>query len=104
LPIGETGIPSKTRFGEHRRAVIACNNANQPVARHFININTGNHDISGMEIRALCPISGGNDCAKDMKCALSPNLALSTPMALMTFPHFYPNMALPVKNKPWKFF
>ena len=46
-----------TRFGEHRRAVIS-NNSNQPVARHF---NSGNHSVSDMEIRVLCPISGSKD-------------------------------------------
>jgi hypothetical protein len=39
LYIGETGRPLRTRFGEHRRAVIS-NDANQPVARHC---NTGKH-------------------------------------------------------------
>ena len=32
--IRETGRPLRTRFGEHRRAVIG-NDANKPVARHF---------------------------------------------------------------------
>jgi hypothetical protein len=77
--IGETGRPLRTWFGKHRRAVIG-NDANQPVARHF---STRNHGVSNMEIRALCPISGSNDTAKDMKCPSFPNLALSTPMVLM---------------------
>jgi hypothetical protein len=46
----------RTRYGEHRRAVIG-NDASQPVARHF---NNGNHSVSDMVIRALCPISGSN--------------------------------------------
>jgi hypothetical protein len=58
--IGETGRCLRTRFGEHRRAVIG-NAANQPVARHF---NNGNHSVSNMVIRALRPISGSNDSRK----------------------------------------
>ena len=58
--IGETGRCLRTRFGEHRRAVTS-NDANQPVARHF---NNGNHCVSDMKIRALCPISGSNDSRK----------------------------------------
>ena len=77
LYMGGTGRPLRTRFGEHLRAVID-NDAYQPVARHF---NTGNHSVSDMEIRALCPISGSNDSRKNTKCASFPNLALSTPMA-----------------------
>ena len=57
LYVGETGRSLRTRFGEHRHAVIG-NDANQPVARHF---NTGNHSASDREIRALRPISGSND-------------------------------------------
>ena len=60
LYIGETGRCLRTRFGEHRRAVIG-NDANQPVARRF---NNGNHSVSDMVIRALCPISGSNDSRK----------------------------------------
>ena len=60
LYIGETGRCLRTRFGEHQRSVIG-NDANQPVARHF---NDGNHSVSDMLIRALCPISGSNDCRK----------------------------------------
>jgi hypothetical protein len=52
LYIGETGRPLRTRFGEHRRAVIG-NDANQPLARHFNNGITGNHSVSDMEVRAL---------------------------------------------------
>ena len=40
--------------------------------------------ITDMEFDALCPISGSNAiAAKDTKCVAFPNLALSTPMALM---------------------
>ena len=60
LYIGETGRCLRTRFGEYRRAVFG-NDANQPVARHF---NNGNHSVSDMVIRALCPISGSNDSRK----------------------------------------
>ena len=60
LYIEETGRHLRTRFGEHRHAVIG-NDANQPVARHF---NTGNHSVSDMEIGGLCPISGSNDGRK----------------------------------------
>ena len=56
LYFGETGRCLRTRFGEHRRAVIG-NDANQPVARNF---NNGNHSVSDMVIRALYPISGSN--------------------------------------------
>ena len=79
LYIGETRRCLRTRFGEHRRAVTS-NDANQPVARHF---NNGSHYVADMKIRALCPIPGSNDSAKDMKCASFPNLALSTLLALM---------------------
>jgi hypothetical protein len=41
LYIGETGRCLRTRFGDHRRAVIG-NDADQPVARHF---NNGNHSV-----------------------------------------------------------
>ena len=60
LELGETGRLLRIRFGEHRRAVIG-GDANQPVARHF---NAGNHSVSDMKIRALCPISGSNDSRK----------------------------------------
>jgi hypothetical protein len=60
LYIGETGRSLRTWFGKHWRAVIG-NNANQPVARYF---NIGNHSVSDMKIRALCPISGSNDNRK----------------------------------------
>ena len=53
LYIGETGRCLRTRFGEHRRAVKGSD-AGQPVARHF---NLGNHSVSEMKMRALCPIS-----------------------------------------------
>ena len=40
--------------------------------------------ITDIEFDALCPISGSNAiAAKDTKCVAFPNLALSTPMALM---------------------
>ena len=73
LYIGETGRCLRTRFGEHCRAVTS-NDANQPVARHF---NNGNHCVSDMKIRALCPTDSR------MKCASFPNLTLSTLLALM---------------------
>ena len=38
-----------------------------------------------MKIQALCPISGSHGSRKNMKCASFPNLALSTPMALLIF-------------------
>ena len=60
LYTGETGRPLRTRFGEHSRAVCA-NDTCQPVARHF---NSGNHVVSGMKMRALCPISGSIDSRK----------------------------------------
>ena len=62
LYIGETGRCLRTRFGEHRHAVIG-NDANQPVARRFNNGNH-NHSVSDMVIQALCPISGSNDRRK----------------------------------------
>jgi UDP-N-acetyl-D-mannosaminuronate dehydrogenase len=51
--IGKTGRFLRTRFGEHRRAVIG-NDANQSVVRYF---SSGNHSISDMKILTLCPIS-----------------------------------------------
>jgi hypothetical protein len=60
LYIGETRRLLRTRFGEYQRAVIG-NGVNQPVARHFYG---GNHSVSDMKIRALCPISGRNDSHK----------------------------------------
>jgi hypothetical protein len=51
--IGKTGRFLRTRFGEHRRAVIG-NDANQSVFRYF---SSGNHSISDMKILTLCPIS-----------------------------------------------
>jgi hypothetical protein len=48
----------RTRFGEHRRAVIG-NDANQPVF-----FKSRNHSVSDIEIRALCPISGSNASRK----------------------------------------
>jgi hypothetical protein len=91
LYFGETGRCLKTRFGEHWRAVIG-NDANQPVARHF---NNGNHSVSDMVIRALCPISGSNN---SRKCTSYSNLALFTLLVLMNaFP-----MSLPVYNRHWQ--
>jgi hypothetical protein len=85
LYIGETGRCLRTRFGEHRRAVIG-NDDNQPVARHF---NNGNHSVSDMVIRALCPISGSNDSRKRHEMRLYPNLVLFTLLVLMNaFPMF----------------
>jgi hypothetical protein len=66
LYIRETGRPLRTRFHEHRRAVIG-NKAKQPVARHF---NSGNHSVSDMKIQALCPISGSNDKPIHLICKL----------------------------------
>ena len=42
-------------------------------------INTGNHIVSDIEIRAFCPISGSNDCHErhEMRLIL---LAMSTPI------------------------
>ena len=42
LYTGETGRPSRTMFGKHRRLVIA-NDTNQPAARHF---NSGGYSIA----------------------------------------------------------
>ena len=50
------------------------------LSRHF---NNGSHCVSDIKIRSLCPISGSNEAAKDMKCISFPNLALSTLLALM---------------------
>ena len=47
-------------YGELCRAVT-CNDANQPVERHF---NNGRHCVCDMKIRALCPISGSNESCK----------------------------------------
>jgi hypothetical protein len=55
LYIGETWRLSKTRLGEHRRAVIGSD-ANKPVARNF---TSGNHNVS-----ALYLICGSNDSWK----------------------------------------
>ena len=67
--------PLRTRFGEHRRAVIG-NDANQPVARYF---NTGNHSVSDMEIRVLCPISGSNGSRKRHEMCLISKLGTVHP-------------------------
>ena len=62
--IGETGRSLRTTFGEHRRTVIG-NDANHSFTRLFFFIFfTGNHSVSGMIIRVLCPISGSNDSRK----------------------------------------
>jgi hypothetical protein len=78
LYIGERGRSLRTRFGEHRRAVIG-NDANKPVARHF---NTGNHSVSDMEIRALCPISGRNDSCKRREVHLISKLGTVHPYGI----------------------
>ena len=78
LYIGETGRCLRTRFGEHRRAVIG-NDANQPVARHF---NNGNHSVSDMVIRALCPISGSNDSRKRHEMRLISKLGTVHPSGI----------------------
>ena len=78
LYIGETGRCLRTRFGEHRRVVIG-NDANQPVARHF---NNGNHSVSDMVIRALCPISGSNDSRKRHEMRLISKLGTVHPSGI----------------------
>ena len=74
-----TGRPLRTIFGEHRRAVIG-NDANQPFARHF---NNGNHSVSDMEIRALCPISGSNDSRKTREMSLISKLGTVHPYSIV---------------------
>ena len=78
LYIGETRKCLKTRFGEHRRAVTS-NDANQPVARHF---NIGSHCVSGMKIRALCPISGSNGSRKRHEMRLISKLGTVHPLGI----------------------
>ena len=78
LYIGETGRTLRTRFGEHRRAVQA-NDVHQPVARHF---NAGNHCISDMKIRALCPVSGSNDSRKKQEMSLISKLGTLQPLGI----------------------
>jgi hypothetical protein len=78
LYIGETGRCLRTRFGEHRRAVIG-NDANQHVARHF---NNGNHSVSDMVIRAVCPISGSNDSRKRHEMRLIFKLGTAHPSGI----------------------
>ena len=78
LYIGETGRCLRTRFGEHRCAVIG-NDANQPVARHF---NDGNHSVSDILIRALCPISGSNDSRKRHEMRLISKLGTVHPSGI----------------------
>lgn len=53
LWIGDTGRTLRVSFGGHRRSVTNCDD-NQHVDRHF---TFGNHCVSCMKIRALCPIS-----------------------------------------------
>ena len=65
-------------FGEHRRAVQA-NDVHQPVARHF---NAGNHCISDMKIRALCPVSGSNDSRKKQEMSLISKLGTLQPLGI----------------------
>jgi hypothetical protein len=78
LYIGETGRCLRTRFGEHRRAVIG-NDADQLAARHF---NNGNHSVSDMVIRALCPISGSNDSRKRREMRLISKLGTVHPSGI----------------------
>ena len=78
LYIGKTGRTLRTRFGEHRRAVQA-NDVHQPVARHF---NAGNHCISDMKIRALCPVSGSNDSRKKQEMSLISKLGTLQPLGI----------------------
>jgi hypothetical protein len=68
----------RTRFGEHRCAVIG-NDANLPVARHF---NNGNHSVSEMVIRALCPTSGSNDSRKRHEMRLISKLGTVHPSGI----------------------
>ncbi len=75
LYIGETGRCLRTRFGEHRRAVKGSD-AGQPVARHF---NLGNHSVSEMKMRALCPISGSNNSRKTHEMRLISKLGTVHP-------------------------
>jgi hypothetical protein len=74
--IGETERYLRTRFGEHRHAVIG-NDANQPVARHF---NTGNTVFLIWKFELSVPFLVA--MIAEMRL-ISINLALSTPMALM---------------------
>ena len=86
LYIGETGRSLRIRFGEHRRSVINHDNT-KPVARHF---TSGNHCVSDMKIRALCPISGSNDSRKRQEMRLIHSLGtLHSPSfrTLQTFLH-----------------
>jgi hypothetical protein len=90
LYIGETGRCLRTRFGEHRRAVIG-NDANQPVVRHF---NNGNHSVSYMIIRALCPISGSNDSRTRHEMRLISKLGTVHPSGFPIFNSFCPCLSI----------
>ena len=62
LYIGETGRSLRTRFGEHDgMQPLTTMLISLLVVRHFTN---GNHSVSNMKIRAICPISGSNDSHK----------------------------------------
>jgi hypothetical protein len=56
------------------RCAVIGNDANQPVARH---LNSSNHSVSNIKIRAVCPFLKARIAAK---CASFPNLTLSTLM------------------------
>ena len=75
--IGETGRPLRTRFSEHR--AVRANDARQPFARYF---NSGNHVVSDMKIRALCPISGSNDSRKRHEMRLVSKLGTLHPLGI----------------------
>ena len=56
---------------------LCANDASQPAARHF---NSGSHVVSDMKIRALCPISGGNDSRKRHEMRLISKLGTLHPL------------------------
>ena len=78
LYIGETRRCLRTIFGEYPRTIIG-NDANQLVARHF---NNGNHSVSDMVIRALCPSSGSNDSRKRHEMRLISKLCTVHPSGM----------------------
>jgi hypothetical protein len=67
------GRPLRTRFGDHRRAVIG-NDANQPVARHF---NTGSNMIWKFE--PLVSFLQATIVAKDFEMRLISKLGIANP-------------------------
>ena len=94
--IGETGRCVRIRFGEHRHSVTS-NDANQPVAKHF---NNGNHCVSDMKIRALCPISGSNDSRKRHEMRLIAKLGTVHPLNA----HLPLSNTLPIDSPSFLFF